>query len=577
MSWGTLAGERLRGWLRSERVLFWLHIATLVFAFGFLLYVNRDQWFNADEFGPILYRRLVGGDGYIGVWDPANSHWLTLTVLVYRALFNLFGLRSYVPYVAMLALLQVIATHLFWRLLRRSHVDPLVAILATLVFAVLGPAVSILTQSYGIENTGSLTLGLAALLIAPDDGPLQKRDLGAGLLLIGSLMFFSATGIPLVAIVGVRLLLSRGPKVAAAVLALPVGAFFLWYATYGHKAREGPYQESLGIAIRKMPEFVWTGITGAIDKTASFPGVGAVVVVLLVLWIARKGATRTVPWPVVLAFASGTIVYLMFVTVGRSRLGPDAAASSRYVYAIIAFLLPVLAIAASSRVSFSALRTPLVVFAGVVLLIVQVSTLSHDANLKAGREQEEKRKLLAAAEIAASGDRLVTTPVPRDYVGLSPVTVPQLRRLVRDGKLPDEPKPGLGELFEARLYLQTSVSLAPIFKTGSLPRLAGAINATSAPGTTAGCTALTPEAGKTGFAALRFRAPGSVQLRRTRADYVMVALSSDELKLRTGFWRVRRPHDPIVALNVSITKADVLVAIPPGTTTQICPATTRPA
>ena len=38
---------------------------------------------------------------------PFNEHWLAVTIVVYRTLLGLVGMGSYVPYLALLAILHV--------------------------------------------------------------------------------------------------------------------------------------------------------------------------------------------------------------------------------------------------------------------------------------------------------------------------------------------------------------------------------------------------------------------------------------------------------------------------------------
>src|SRR5262249_16118581 len=74
-------------------------------AFGAIMHVTRHQWFFLDEWD-FLAGRTAGNLG--DLFRPHNDgHWSTLPILAYRANWQLFGLRTYTPYLAL-----TVATHL---------------------------------------------------------------------------------------------------------------------------------------------------------------------------------------------------------------------------------------------------------------------------------------------------------------------------------------------------------------------------------------------------------------------------------------------------------------------------------
>jgi hypothetical protein len=63
-------------------------------ALPLLLWFGRDHGFYLDEF------QILGADGLsnTGYLDGHNGHWITLLRVEYRLNFELWGLRSYLPY-----------------------------------------------------------------------------------------------------------------------------------------------------------------------------------------------------------------------------------------------------------------------------------------------------------------------------------------------------------------------------------------------------------------------------------------------------------------------------------------------
>ena len=74
----------------------WLlaHLATLAAGIPVLLWVNRDQWFAGDEFEVVITNGLGANPARASIFAPHFEHWSTLGVLVYKALYEMFALRS---------------------------------------------------------------------------------------------------------------------------------------------------------------------------------------------------------------------------------------------------------------------------------------------------------------------------------------------------------------------------------------------------------------------------------------------------------------------------------------------------
>ena len=70
-----------------------------------LLWFGRGLTFFSDEWAFIAERSLADPSTW---WAPHNEHWSTIPILVYRALVETVGLRTYVPYLALVILLNVV-------------------------------------------------------------------------------------------------------------------------------------------------------------------------------------------------------------------------------------------------------------------------------------------------------------------------------------------------------------------------------------------------------------------------------------------------------------------------------------
>jgi hypothetical protein len=162
----------------SWRAALVVHVMSLVTGFFLLLWLNRNQWFVADEWHFLVERGF--GPGKQGLFEPANEHWSTIPILIYRGLFSLFGVRTYAPYVAVLMLLHVGVAHLVWRVMRSSSVGPWIATAACAMFLLLAAGFENIQWAYQIGFIGSLLFGLGHVLLADHSEPFGRRDVAGG-------------------------------------------------------------------------------------------------------------------------------------------------------------------------------------------------------------------------------------------------------------------------------------------------------------------------------------------------------------------------------------------------------------
>jgi hypothetical protein len=219
---GTEGSAALR--TRGAHVALWVLVAV-----SGVWMVARDSklWFGGDDWFILLDRRVSPGPGQLGLFEPHNEHWSTVPILVFRGMESLFGVREYWPYVVLLVVVHLAIVVLLWHVMVRSAVDPWLALGFTAVVAVPGVGFENLTNVWQMQLISPLALGLGALLLVPERGPLGWRDGVASILLtIG--MACSGVGITMLGVVAVVALIRRGWRVAVAVGAVPATAAGWW-------------------------------------------------------------------------------------------------------------------------------------------------------------------------------------------------------------------------------------------------------------------------------------------------------------------------------------------------------------
>ena len=83
------------------------------------LLASRHIWFYADEWSFLLGRSLTHNT-IDNLLQPHNEHWSTIPVIVYRVLFSVFGIKSYLVFMIPLMVVHGGVCYLLWNLTRRA-------------------------------------------------------------------------------------------------------------------------------------------------------------------------------------------------------------------------------------------------------------------------------------------------------------------------------------------------------------------------------------------------------------------------------------------------------------------------
>ncbi|HVF14419.1 MAG TPA: hypothetical protein VM942_07450 [Acidimicrobiales bacterium] len=552
---------------RRARTATVVHVVSLGVGFAVVLWANRNQWFFGDEWA-FLGRRGVR-HGVPGLFEPHNEHWSTSPVLVYRAFYSLFGVRTYLPYVVVLVVVHLTAAHLLWRVMRRSGVDVAVATTLGALFVFLGAGSENLLWAFQIGFIGSVACGLGALLLVDHDRPFGRRDVaGWAVLVLG--LTCSGIGVPMVAVAGVAVLLRRstrglsrrGLRRAALTVAVPAFVYLVWLTLAG---REGLGERSVVDQLSKLSGFVWAGVSNALASTLGSSVAAVLVLAGLVAWMVwrrRLAVTRAAP---AFACAAGVALLFLVLALGRAGLGTAQAGASRYVYVAVALGLPVAGLMLTDLAARG--RAAELAVLAVVGLVVAYNgfLLGVHAHEEAIRERRIMGAILSAADVAVRGEPLVGAMPDPAY---NPdVTVDILRRLARDGKLPPLVSRATDRMAAAS-HLQLHVDNHAI--PGVPPRL-GPLPAevAQAPGAAPGCVVLTPQAPRPEVI-LDLDGPMSLAVRPSADGALEVTLQDIEPQPVSSEPRsFRVVPDVVVHVNVVAAVDRVVLGIPGGTT-EVC-------
>jgi hypothetical protein len=444
---------------RHDRWALGAFVAISVAAVPILLWLTEDRWFQYDEFDFLASRD--GGD--IGdLLEPHVVHWSTLPIVAYRGMWHVVGLDAYWPYQLMAVLSHLGVAVLLRTVMRRAGVRPWTATAAALVVVFFGAGEENIGWAFQITWNASLVLGLAQLLMADHDGPVDRRDWFGVLAGLAGLLT-SGVAVTMVVVVGLATLVRRGWRVAVFHTA-PLGAAYLgWYVAYGRSGYESEGDVDPAAALR----FCRSVVTATVDGLAQVPGAGWAVGALLLggALVAVRGRPRSRVRAIAgapAALAAGAFVFAAITAVGRADRGLESAGQTRYVYVVGTLLLPAIAVAADVVMRRWRAAVP------VLMLVLAASLIGNLRDFSNGRAY-------AGDFLAGYRNTLLAMPrspladqVPRDVRperGLAPnVSVGWLVDGVESGRLPP-PGPMTPEArarTEGRLVLQAVPGHRPV-------------------------------------------------------------------------------------------------------------------
>jgi hypothetical protein len=304
-----------------------------------LLWLSRNYSFYFDEWTFILTAPDWTWTTYL---EPHNEHPSILFRLVYAALLGTVGLRSYVPYMAVLLVLHAANVMLLYFVVRRRAGDA-VAVGAALLLMVLGAGWENLLWAFQMAWLASVASGLS-MILALQGSPTRRKLALAVALATASLMF---SGIGLIFSAFAVVMLAATPERRREVLwFVPLGiAVIAWYLAFGRSGTP-PNPPATAANILLLPVYALWGMgqsaAGLIGEGGPW-GPPALVLAALALgltWWRRR------PDPFDLGAVAALVALYVVTGAARAQLGYQQAGSGRYVYEGAVFWLILLAGAA---------------------------------------------------------------------------------------------------------------------------------------------------------------------------------------------------------------------------------------
>ncbi len=367
-------------------------------AFVFYLVLARTQWFFADEWEFLSGRGLNPSD----LLRAHYGHWVAAPIVVYRVLWEVVGLRSYLPYVGVAIVSHLAAAALLRVVMRRAGVRASTATIAASAFVLFGAGAQDVLWAFQITFTGALVFGLVQLVLVDHDGPVDRRDwlaIGAGAIAV----MCSGVAVTMVIVVGIASLLRRSWRVAA-LQTVPLGVVYgAWWLRYSHG------EHSFRGTARQIVDWCVTGATGVFGALGSVRGLGWVLGAMLiggcVLAVRDKGVDALrgrLALPAALLL--GAAAFLLIAAFDRSGVGASAAKLSRYLHILAALVLPAVAVAADALLRRSRVLGVLALVALLAGIPGNVANATDIAHRQRAVDDTTRKTLLSIARTPLAHD-----------------------------------------------------------------------------------------------------------------------------------------------------------------------------
>ena len=285
-----------------------------------VLWLSRAYTFYFDEWSFITQ---APDANFSWIFRPHNEHPAVLFRIAYRALLAAAGLRTYVPYMAVLVALHLANVLLTFELVRRRSGD-LVAMCAAALLLVLGAGWEDFLWAFQMAWLASTALGMGMLIAL-----LRGRVAVAAALLTLSLAF---SGIGAVFAIAATAFLTLQPDRRRLLWLAPVAVLVLtWYGLFGYTANHPNPPPTAGNVLL-LPAYVSWGLAQSAGGVIGIGGAGAWAVLpaalVIVAWTWRRRGIDAFAISVAMAL----IGFYVVTGMSRAQLGWQQSGSSRYVY-----------------------------------------------------------------------------------------------------------------------------------------------------------------------------------------------------------------------------------------------------
>ena len=305
----------------------WVFGAAALIAFAVLLVIGSSTTFRVDDWELIANRSLADPASLIRPW---NEQMILVPAVVFRVLFGVVGLHSYIPYLVVLLLLHIATAAILMRLVG-ALAGSSIGLAAGIVMLFLGGGYENLETAFQIGQVLATAAGLEAI----DAVAIRRRPgLAAGLLLIG-LGSHAVAGAYLIGAIAIQATVDRRGLAWFLFPMVTGGIWFILLDVPSFVAHDEPLSE----ALKAIPLFMLAGPFAAAGAVFGLGLAGGVVVVGWSAAFARITRLRPANRVVIVAAFVAILAEYALIAFSRAAYGVDATTWSRYVYSAVPLVI----------------------------------------------------------------------------------------------------------------------------------------------------------------------------------------------------------------------------------------------
>jgi hypothetical protein len=310
-------------------------VAALV-ACSVILWLARTYTFYFDEWSLIL---TAPDWTWLTYLEPHNEHPSMLLRLIYAALLNTVGLRSYLPYMSVLLLLHATNVTLLFELVRRRAGD-LVGMAVAALLLVLGAGWENVLWAFQLAWLASVALGLGTFLVLRTPSTPGGLAIAAGL--ITASLTFSGIGLLFAVAASVRLAATPASRKDLLWLLPVAAALAAWYIAFG-RSGQAPNPPPTMSNVYFLPLYAIWGLGASVAGLVGVSGIAGLACLALATGAIAFSWRHRGPDPLALGVAAGLLAFYVLTGATRAQLGYEQAGAGRYVYVGAVFWLILLA------------------------------------------------------------------------------------------------------------------------------------------------------------------------------------------------------------------------------------------
>ena len=291
-----------------------------------ILWFTRGFIFYYDEWSFILSAQDWDWTSYL---QPHNEHPSILFKLIYAALLNTVGLRSYLPYIAVVLAFHALDVVLLFEVVRRRAGD-LVGIACATALLVLGAGAENILWAFQLAWLASIACGLSTLLVL--QGPPTHASAATAVTLVAASLMFSGIGL-IFAIAAVVELVASPQRRRDLLWFVPLGmAFVVWYVAFGHFNATPTVPPPSAANLFRLPAYAGWGLAGSAAGIVGVTGTPALALLILAAGAIAFAWWRHRPDPTAIGVAAALIAFYVVTGMARAQLGYWQSAAERYTY-----------------------------------------------------------------------------------------------------------------------------------------------------------------------------------------------------------------------------------------------------